>query len=69
MRKIILIAGHSRSGSTLLDRLLGEMDGFVTVGELRCLWIRGLREDQLCGCGTAFRSWALAGYRCRPAGG
>ena len=56
MRKIILIAGHSRSGSTLLDRLLGEMDGFVTVGELRCLWIRGLHEDQLCGCGTAFKS-------------
>ena len=56
MRKIILIAGHSRSGSTLLDRLLGELDGFVTVGELRCLWIRGLREDQLCGCGVTFRS-------------
>ena len=56
MRKIILIAGHSRSGSTLLDRLLGEMDGFVTVGELRCLWIRGLIDDQLCGCGVAFQS-------------
>jgi len=56
MPKIILIAGHSRSGSTLLDRLLGEMDGFVTVGELRCLWIRGLIDDQLCGCGVAFQS-------------
>ena len=56
MPKIILIAGHSRSGSTLLDRLLGEMDGFVTVGELRCLWIRGLIDDQLCGCGAAFQS-------------
>ena len=56
MRKIILIAGHSRSGSTLLDRLLGGMAGFVTVGELRCLWIRGLLGDELCGCGTPFRS-------------
>ncbi|MCH9027635.1 MAG: sulfotransferase [Proteobacteria bacterium] len=56
MRKIILIAGHSRSGSTLLDRLLGEIAGFVTVGELRCLWIRGLLGDELCGCGTPFRS-------------
>lgn len=56
MRKIILIAGHGRSGSTLLDRLLGEMDGFVTVGELRYLWMRGLLANQLCGCGAPFRS-------------
>ncbi len=56
MRKIIVIACHSRSGSTLLDRLLGELDGFESVGELRYLWWRGLIENQLCGCGQTFRS-------------
>lgn len=48
---VLFIAGFGRSGSTLLDRILGRIDGFVSVGEIRQLWQRGLVLGQLCGCG------------------
>ena len=48
---VLFIAAFGRSGSTLLDRILGRIDGFVSVGEIRQLWRRGLMEGQLCGCG------------------
>lgn len=49
--RVLLITGYSRSGSTLLARLLGEVEGFVSPGELRYLWQRGLVENRLCDCG------------------
>lgn len=49
--RILLITGYSRSGSTLLARILGEIDGFVSPGELRYLWQRGLVENRRCDCG------------------
>ena len=51
---LIYIGGYGRSGSTLLDRMLGQLDDVCAVGELRHIWERGLVEDQLCGCGTPF---------------
>ena len=51
---VIYIAGMGRSGSTLLDLLLGEVKGLVPVGELRFIWERGLKDNQLCGCGRPF---------------
>ena len=48
---VVYVAGWGRSGSTLLGRLLGELDGFVSVGELHYLWGRGLRDRWPCGCG------------------
>ncbi|WP_420910932.1 sulfotransferase [Thermus thermophilus] len=33
--KVVFIGGYGRSGSTLLDRMLGQVEGFVSVGELR----------------------------------
>jgi hypothetical protein len=50
--KVLYIVGGGRSGSTLLDNLLGQLDGFVSAGELRQLWQRGLIERRLCGCGV-----------------
>lgn len=50
---MLYVGSWSRSGSTLLDLILGQLPGFVSVGELRFLWERGLVERQLCGCGTA----------------
>lgn len=44
-----------RSGSTLIERLLGELPGFCSVGEVVHLWRRGLLEDERCGCGRPFR--------------
>jgi UDP-N-acetylglucosamine transferase subunit ALG13 len=54
-QRVLYIGGWGRSGSTLLDRMLGQVPGFVSVGELRELWQRGLVENRPCGCGAAFR--------------
>ena len=51
--RILYIMGWGRSGSTVLDNLLGAMDGFFSAGELRYLWERGLIEGRRCGCGRA----------------
>jgi hypothetical protein len=53
--KVLFIAGSGRSGSTLLDMLLGQINGFHSTGELRFIWSRGFGENQLCGCGKPFR--------------
>lgn len=52
--KILYISGAGRSGSTLLERMLGQLDGFVAVGELRHIWSRSYIEDNLCSCGLPF---------------
>lgn len=53
--KVLYIGGQGRSGSTVLGRLLGELDGFVHVGEAALIW--GQRDrGRLCGCGEAFAS-------------
>jgi len=51
--KILYIAGASRSGSTLLARLLGEIEGFISVGEAArsLLDERFLAQNLPCGCG------------------
>jgi len=64
--RVISITGWGRSGSTLLDRLLGQVAGVCSVGELRELWQRGLVENRLCGCGRRFRDcdwWTRIGER------
>ena len=48
--KVIYILGWVRSGTTLLDTMLGELDGFFSSGELRYIWDRGLQQGYLCGC-------------------
>jgi hypothetical protein len=53
--KVLFIGGYGRSGSTLLDCMLGQMDGFFSAGELRHIWVRSFRENQLCGCGRPFK--------------
>jgi Sulfotransferase family len=50
--KVLFIMGWTRSGSTILDNLLGEIDGFFSTGELHYLWKRGLLEGRLCSCGA-----------------
>lgn len=47
--KVLYIAGWDRSGSTILDQILGQLAGFFSVGELVDLWDRGVKA--LCGCG------------------
>jgi hypothetical protein len=50
--KVLYLVGKGRSGGTLLNNLLGQIDGFVSPGELTKLWTRGLQERWLCGCGA-----------------
>jgi hypothetical protein len=52
--RVLYIAGSGRSGSTILDNILGQLEGFVSVGEVRFLWERGMIDDRLCGCGRSF---------------
>jgi hypothetical protein len=52
--RVAYIGGSGRSGSTLLERMLGQVDGFCAVGELVHLWERGVAGNELCGCGARF---------------
>ena len=48
--KLIYLAGMGRSGSTILESVLGEYDGCVPVGEACFLWDRGVVNNTLCSC-------------------
>ena len=51
---VLYVGGLGRSGSTLLERAIAQVDGVACVGEVVHLWERGLRDNELCGCGTPF---------------
>jgi hypothetical protein len=57
--RVLVIGGWGRCGSTLLDMMLGQIDGFFSAGELRELWLRGCVENRPCGCGAPFQQCAL----------
>ncbi|MEQ6902477.1 sulfotransferase [Nocardioides sp. YIM 152588] len=62
--KIVYIAGVGRSGSTLLERMLGAVPGSVNAGELNAVFSRVAAQDQRCGCGEPFSAcpfWAKVG--------
>lgn len=65
--KLLILAGVGRSGSTLFDRLVGQLPGHVSVGELsEALWERDLQWDWPCGCGKKFSGcefWSEVGER------
>lgn len=63
---VVYIAGSGRSGTTLLERMLGAVPGHVNVGELIDLFRRVYVEDERCGCGETFSScgvWQEVGVR------
>ncbi len=53
---MIYISGTGRSGSTLLDRVLGTLDGVSSYNEMRPIWRFGFGENQPCACGAPFLS-------------
>ncbi|HRD62590.1 sulfotransferase [uncultured Nocardioides sp.] len=62
--KVLYIAGVGRSGSTLLERVLGAVPGFVNAGEVNAIFSRVASQDQRCGCGEAFSEcpfWTAVG--------
>lgn len=60
------IGGTGRSGSTLLSRVLNEVPGICSVGELCWIWSYGVQNNRLCACGQEFHScpfWTGVGER------
>ena len=49
--RIVFIVGMGRSGTTLLELLLGRLDGWVAGGELRRYWHGEPIPGWICGCG------------------
>jgi hypothetical protein len=50
--KILYIAGAGRSGSTLLEMILGNVPGVFAMGEIRGFWEYLQEGHLLCGCGS-----------------
>lgn len=64
--RLLFIGGLGRSGSTLLERLLGELPGVCGLGEVVHLWQRGLVDGEKCACGAGFHEcpfWGEVGKR------
>jgi hypothetical protein len=58
--RVLYIMGAPRCGSTVVDNILNEVEGFFSAGELRFLWQR-MHQGRFCGCGRSFESceiWA-----------
>jgi len=62
--RVLYVGGLGRSGSTLIERLIGQLPGVCAVGELVHLWERGVTDGERCGCGEPFRQcpfWSPVG--------
>jgi len=64
--EVVYIAGSGRSGSTLVERTLGALPGWVNVGELIQLFRDPTLVEERCGCGESFSTcplWSEVGRR------
>jgi glycosyltransferase involved in cell wall biosynthesis len=62
--RVVYIAGAGRSGSTLVERTLGAIPGWVNIGEMIELVRKPSVAAELCGCGHPFEScefWSEVG--------
>lgn len=57
--KVLFITGSGRCGSTILHDILGQVDGFSAIGELRYIWERSFIRNRLCGCRRLFQECEL----------
>jgi len=55
---VVYLGGFGRSGSTLVERMLGSAPGWVNIGELVDLARSVAPGDELCGCGLRFSECA-----------
>jgi hypothetical protein len=63
---VLFLGGLGRSGTTLVERLLGELPSVCALGEVVHLWQRDIRDDERCGCGRRFSAcefWTAVGAR------
>jgi hypothetical protein len=64
--RVLFLGGLGRSGTTLLERLLGELPGVCPLGEVVHLWERDIAGDERCGCGKHFSDcdfWQAVGEK------
>jgi glycosyltransferase involved in cell wall biosynthesis len=62
--EVVYITGSGRSGSTLVERTLGAIPGWVNIGELIELFRKATVLDERCGCGRPFEEcelWSAVG--------
>lgn len=57
--KVLYVCGAGRSGSTILDRVLGQVEGFFSAGEFRVVWDGRLVDQSLCGCGAEVKKCSV----------
>ena len=66
MARVLYLGGLGRSGTTLVERLLGELPEVCALGEVVHLWQRDIRDDERCACGARFSActfWQRVGER------
>jgi len=64
--RVLFLGGLGRSGTTLVERVLGELPGVCALGEVVHLWQRDIQNDERCGCGARFSActfWKQVGER------
>ena len=64
--RVLYLGGFGRSGSTLLERILGQIPGWTNVGELVDLPRSVFVHQENCGCGEPFLTcpmWSQVGER------
>jgi hypothetical protein len=62
--QVVYITGSGRSGSTLVERALGAIPGWVNIGELIELFRKPTVLEERCGCGELFAQcvfWSAVG--------
>jgi len=65
--KVIYIMGCGRSGTTILDIILGNHSGFLSLGELNNAMDAWNKKKQVCSCGLPVRQcriWKNVGHIC-----
>lgn len=55
MTQVLYVAGYSRSGSTMLDMVLGAHPAIVSTGELTYLLADSGNTQRICTCGASYR--------------
>lgn len=61
-KTIVYIAGAGRSGSTILDLILSEGKGIISLGEFRQFWKTFIKKRALCSCNKSYCNCELWRY-------
>jgi len=59
--RVLYVLGIYHSGTTVLSNLIGQLDGFFSVGELRTVWRKMTVPGTRCGCGERLRACPVWG--------